>query len=496
MNNNFSNIDESFFQDLVKEHYYSRFEWTGKERIVTSPYTNKAIARLHDTHPNDLPTILPQIKKSQAQWASLTTKKRCQVLYAYLELLRTHRDTLAYICHMENGKLITEAQAGVDKAIEICEYAASLPQLISGSVQEVSGGIECKDVRRPLGIVASITPFNFPVMVPHWTMPLALGAGNALVLKPSEQTPLSAIYCAGLWKKAGLPPHLLTIVIGEKELVEVLCDHPDCMAVTFVGSTPVARTVYQRASQSLKRVVACGGAKNYLIVHPDAHPKSADDIVSAFTGMSGQRCMAASVLVLVQPDHPRCKELLDAILQKTRSMEYKTHIPPLISPLAVQKVQDYLKRAEDAGARLILDGRKKPVPNTEGNYIGPSLIEWGSQHDVMPKDEIFGPTLEILHADTLDEAIAFQNASPYGNGTGIFTQNGAHAFTAATKLRAGMVGVNIGIPVPREPFSFGGIKASRFGQGGITGASLLDFLTDTIKVTTKWNPDDRKDWMS
>lgn len=466
---------------------------SGNDRKVYSPLDGIVIAETKDSHKRDVQKAIKSAGIAQKSWANLTTKARVEVHYNYRALLTKHRDELAEICHIENGKTMEEAYAGVDKAVELTDFACSMPQMISGDVQEVSRGIECRYTRVPIGVVACITPFNFPIMVPHWTVPNALAVGNAVIVKPSELTPLSAIKSVELWKEAGLPDGMLNIVLGAKDAVEEICDNEGIAAVSFVGSTPIAQLVYRRASNNLKRVRTFGGAKNYIVVAEDAHPRTADDVMSAFCGMAGQRCMAASVLVELGD----ISGIIREVVAQAKAYIPGKQLPPLVTKEAVEKLGLYLDKAKNLGADILLDGRDASIEgDANGYYMGASIIDWRGKEDSMPLEEVFGPTLDILHADTLDRAIALQNKSPYGNAASIFTQSGRVATEARNRLRAGMLGVNIGIPVPREPFSFGGIKNSRFGEGGITGWSNVEFFTDSIKVTTKWNPEDRRDWMS
>ena len=458
-----------------------------------SPIDGSIIAEYSLSSLQDIDTAVKVASNTQKDWAALTFKKRAEVVYNYLFLLKKYREELAEICHIENGKTIREALAGVDKAVELCEFTVSIPQIISGEMQQVSQGIVCATHRVPIGVVASITPFNFPIMVPHWTVPNALALGNSVILKPSEFTPLSAIRSAELWKESGLPDGLLNVVLGTKESVEAICDHPGINGVTFVGSTPVAKIVYKRATQLLKRVISCGGAKNYIILSEHAHPQSAQDIVAAFSGMCGQRCMAASVLITIG----KLESQLASIISVAKKIVPGKDTGAMISKQSIEKISAYLDNAKKLGAKIILDGREtKTEGHKNGYYTGLSIIDWRGKEDKMPLEEIFGPTLEILEASSLKEACAMQQKTPYGNAASIFTQNGRESFEAVQQCNAGMIGVNIGIPVPREPFSFGGINASRFGQGGITGKSIINFLSDEIKVTTKWNPEDKRDWMS
>jgi malonate-semialdehyde dehydrogenase (acetylating)/methylmalonate-semialdehyde dehydrogenase len=306
-------------------------------------------------------------------------------------------------------------------------------------------------------------------------------------------TPVSARRMAELWKEAGLPDGVLNVVNGGKEAVEAICDHPEIRAVSFVGSTSVAKSVYRRATSHLKQVLALGGAKNHLVVLPDAHPEmAANDILASFTGMSGQRCMAASVLVCVGDVEP----IVRRICENARAMVPGRNLPPLISEEARQKLLDYLDQARQGGAELLVDGREFEAGAERGGYyFGPSVIDY-RQGGSMSGEEVFGPTLELLEAKNLKEAVALQQASPFGNAASIFTQNGRSAQEAVKAFSAGMCGINIGIPVPREPFSFGGWNASKFGTGDLTGESSIDFWTKLKKVTMKWNPEDKTDWMS
>lgn len=458
---------------------------------IYSPVNGELIAQTYDSLKTDLDGVVSEAVKAQKEWQKLTLKKRAEVLYNYRNLLIKHREELAVINHEENGKSMGEAYAGIDKAIELTEFACSVPQVAVGDIEEVSRGVVCRTERRPLGVVASITPYNFPVMVPHWTVPNAIVMGNAIIVKPSEQTPLSTCFTAKLWKEAGLPDGIFNIVNGGKDIVEAISDHPDIKAVSFVGSTPVAEIVYKRATSNLKRALALGGAKNYLVIAPDAHPVSAPaDIVASATGMSGQRCMAASVMIMVgESEH-----ILTSVVEKIKAQKAGQDIPPLVSPLAITNIEKYLEHAEEAGAKILVDGRKQKTG--PGYLFGSSVIDWRGVEDKMPKEEIFGPVLEILEADTIHEALEIQNESPYGNACSVFTQNGRVSEDALSGAQAGMLGVNIGVPVPREPFSFGGIKGSKYGFGDITGKLSLDFWTHLTKITTKWNTEEKADWMS
>jgi malonate-semialdehyde dehydrogenase (acetylating)/methylmalonate-semialdehyde dehydrogenase len=435
--------------------------------------------------------VVEKAKKAQNEWGSLTFKARSQVLYKYRELLVKYREEISEINSVENGKNMAEAYAGVDKAIELTDFACSMPQLISEKTEEVSRGVVCKEIRKPLGVVASITPFNFPVMVPNWTIPNSIVLGNAIILKPSELTPISAMKMAELWKEAGLPDGIFNVVNGGKEIVERICDQENIAAVSFVGSTPVAKIVHERCSKNGKRVLALGGAKNHITVMPDVNVEAGSrDIIASAFGMSGQRCMAASVIIGVG----NVQEILNSVVEKAKEMKAGEDLPPLVTKVAVQKIIDYIEFAEKNGGKILVDGREK-MSSENSCLIGPTIIEW-SESSNMGKTEVFGPLLEFVKADSLEEAIKIQNRSPYGNAASIFTQNGRIADEAIKGFQAGMLGINIGVPVPREPFSFGGIKDSKFGYGDITGESSINFWTNLIKLTTKWNAENKVDWMS
>lgn len=469
---------------------YSNGEYFEGERGYTnveSPLSGEIIAEVSMSSMKDLNKIVEVAKKAQKEWGNKTFKQRSQVLYNYRQLLEENKDHLAEMIQQENGKTYQEALADVNKAVELTEFACSIPQIVAGEIEEVSGDIICRNEKRPLGVVGCISPFNFPIMVPHWTVPNVIALGNAVVLKPSELTPISILFTAKLWEKAGLPNGIFNILNGGKEAVEAICDHPDIKAVSFVGSTPIAQVVYKRATSNLKRALCLGGARNHIIVTPDADIESATrDIIASATGMSGQRCMAASVLIIVGEN----ENLIKLLQEKIEQLEEGT----VISKSSVQKLDTYIQTALEKGASILVDGRNKMNRDNKGNYFGSTMIDWGSQE--IPKEEVFGPVLEIVHVKSLEEALLINNNSMYGNSSSIFTKYGKVSESFIKNTDTGMIGVNIGVPVPREPFSFGGTKNSKFGVGDITGKSSLEFWTNTIKITTKWKVDHLKDWMS
>lgn len=461
---------------------------------VISPSDGKIISSLVMSDTSDLEAAVKAAQSALPLWSEMTLKERVQVFFRFRSLLEEHIDELTDLVSLENGKIRSEAKAEVMKGIELCEFACSLPQLINDEVQEVSKGVECRTTHRPIGIVASITPFNFPHMVPLWTIPNAIALGNCMVLKPSEQTPMSANRIAELLSQAGLPDGVLNVVHGDKEIVEAICDHPEIEAISFVGSTRVAKIVYQRATANLKRCVALGGAKNHLIVLPDAHVgMAASNIAASMSGCAGQRCMAASAMVAVgKVDH-----IIEELCREARKIIPGSNLGSVISAEAKERIENYIAEAESEGAKILVDGRNVTVAGKEGGYfVGPTIIDYVTPDMKIAKEEVFGPVLAIMRTDDLDEAIKIENSSTYGNASSVFTQNGSMADYVTERVSAGMVGVNIGVPVPREPFSFGGWNESKFGVADITGKSAIHFWTKLKKRTTKWNPEAWTNWMS
>ncbi|MFQ6610272.1 MAG: CoA-acylating methylmalonate-semialdehyde dehydrogenase [Fidelibacterota bacterium] len=461
---------------------------------VFSPLNGERISCVPLSRSSDLDSAVASAREAFTQWSALPIKERVQVFYRYKTLLEKHQNELAALVVEENGKTMNEAIAEVLKSVEVTEFACALPQLTPGEIEEVSRGVECRSERKPLGVVASITPFNFPNMVPNWTIPNAVALGNTMILKPSEQTPLSANRLADLLKEAGLPDGVINVVHGGKEIVEAICDHSGIDAVSFVGSTKVAKIVYQRGTSNHKRMLALGGAKNHLIVLPDANEDmTASDVAASMTGCCGQRCMAASVMVAVGQ--------VDSIIEKLCTQAGKIvpgkNMGAVISRAAKDRIERYITEAEHQGAKILVDGRGVVVPGFEkGFYVGPTVIDHVTPHMAVAKEEIFGPVLSIIRTDTLDGALEIEHASEYGNAAAVFTQSGGLAKYVADRASAGMIGVNIGVPVPREPFSFGGWNQSKFGVSDITGKSSIEFWTQLKKTTIKWNPDAKTNWMS
>jgi malonate-semialdehyde dehydrogenase (acetylating) / methylmalonate-semialdehyde dehydrogenase len=368
------------------------------------------------------------------------------------------------------------------------EWSTSLPQLAAGKILEVSRGITCYDSRAPLGVVAAIVPFNFPFMVPMWTIPISLVMGNCVVLKPSEKVPLTMTRVADLLVEAGVPAGVFQIVHGAVDVVTSLCEHPDISAVTFVGSSKVAEIVANKCHLTNKRVLALGGAKNHLIALQDCDVgMTTRDIVASFAGCCGQRCMAASVLIVVGDN----KELINEIVQTAGKLlpgQAAGQVGPVIDDIAKARIIRYIAEAEASGAKILLDGRSW-ADRQPGYWIGPTVILHNSASESAMQDEIFGPVLSILQVNNWDEALAIENANPHGNAACIYTERGAHAEYFVKRFRTAMIGVNIGIPVPREPFSFGGLYGtkSKFGDFDVTGDGAMEFFSNRIKVTSKWS---------
>jgi malonate-semialdehyde dehydrogenase (acetylating)/methylmalonate-semialdehyde dehydrogenase len=461
---------------------------------VISPIDGNLLSKVPMSTAKDLDDAVKAAKAAFPGWSKTTIKDRVQVFYRYKSLLEKNLKELAELVQEENGKTYNEAVAEVEKSIELTEFACSLPQLITGEILEVSRGVECRTEHVPLGVVASIVPFNFPSMVPNWTLPNAIALGNCMILKPSEKVPLSSAKLALLLKEAGLPDGVFNIVNGDSEIVEAICDHPHIEAVSFVGSTKVAKIVYQRATSKFKRALALGGAKNHLMVLPDAKADmTAQNVAASMSGCAGQRCMAASAMIGVG----NVDSIVDKICDEARKIIPGKNLGAVISKESKARIEKYITEAEEQGAKILVDGRNAKVEGKEnGTYVGPTVIDFVKPGMAVATEEIFGPVISIMRTNTVDEALAIENSNPYGNAASVFTQNGGLARYVIDHASAGMIGVNVGVPVPREPFSFGGWNESKFGVGDITGKSSIEFWTKLKKSTTKWNPEAGVNWMS
>lgn len=487
----------SFFTEYpeVKNYVGGKYLSNGQpRRDVISPIDGRKLSSAPMSGRKDLDEAVAVASAAFKIWSQVPIKERVQVFFRYKTLMERHLQELAQLVHDENGKTLDEAIAEVEKSIELTEFACSMPQLVSGEIMEVSRGVECRTEKKPLGVVASIAPFNFPHMVPHWTVPNAIVLGNTMILKPSEIVPISAIRMAEMLKEAGLPDGVFNVVNGGQEIVEAICDHPGIQAVSFVGSTKVAQIVYRRSTQALKRCVALGGAKNHLLVFPDAHvDMTASNVLASMSGCAGQRCMAAAAMVGVGPiDH-----IVQRMVEEVKKIVPGENLGAVISAEAKARIEGFITEAEQQGAKVLVDGRNTVVKGKEhGNYVGPTIIDYVRPEMRIAQEEVFGPVISIIRAKNMDEAISIENANPYGNAAAVFTQSGGIAREVMERASAGMIGVNIGVPVPREPFSFGGWNDSRFGANDITGRSSIEFWTQLKKTTIKWNPEAKTNWMS
>ncbi|MBK9023836.1 MAG: CoA-acylating methylmalonate-semialdehyde dehydrogenase [Saprospiraceae bacterium] len=461
---------------------------------VISPLDGTILSTVPMSAIKDLDQAVEAAKKAFPSWSNTPIKERVQVFFRYKTLLEKNLKMLAELCSEENGKTYSESVAEIEKCIELTEFATSLPQLISGELLEVSKGVECRTEHVPLGVVASIVPFNFPSMVPNWTIPNAIALGNCMIMKPSEKVPLSCGILAQLLKEAGLPDGVFNIVHGDTSIVEAICDHPDIEAISFVGSTKVAKIVYRRATHNYKRCIALGGAKNHLMVLPDAIPDmTAQNVAASMSGCAGQRCMAASAMIGVGNIDP----IVSKICDEARKIIPGVNLGAGINQESKERIEKYIAQAEADGAKILVDGRNTVVEGKEnGTYVGPTVIDHVRPEMSVATEEIFGPVISIMRTNTVDEALAIENASLYGNAASVFTQNGGMARYIIEHASAGMIGVNVGVPVPREPFSFGGWNESKFGVGDITGKSSIEFWTKLKKSTIKWNAEAGVNWMS
>jgi len=459
---------------------------------VTNPRHGKAMSRVPLSGADTVAAAVEAASAAFPAWAAQPIRDRAQVFYRLRELLIRDVEELTWLVSHENGKTYGEANASVLKSIECVEFGCALPNLATGQQLDVSRGVNCSVDHEPLGVVAGICPFNFPIMVPMWMLPQAIVGGNAFVIKPSEQVPLSMQKLAVLFEEAGLPPGIFNVVNGGRAAVEALSDHPGIDALAFVGSTAVARQVYARGAAAGKRMLCLGGAKNHLIVVPDADVElTTQNVVDSFTGCAGQRCMAASVMVAVgDVDH-----LVSGIAERAAAIRVGEDMGPITSSASAQRIRDHIDRAEQAGAKVLVDGRGAGTDG-DGYWIGPTVLDGVTPDMAAGCEEIFGPVLSIIRVPTVDAAIAVENASGYGNAAAVYTASGDVAREVMERVSAGMCGVNVGVPVPREPFGFGGWNDSLFGHGNITGWDGYRFWTRPRKITAKWATQKDQNWMS
>ena len=488
-----------FKRGRVSAHNLVGSSWqpasTAESLDITSPWTGQVIGGVGLSGRADVAAIVAAAREPATLWAKTPLKERVRPLTRFHELLTQSLSELSETVALESGKTEAEARAGLLRGLEVVEFAQSLPNLDRGGALEVSRGVTCEYRREPLGIVAGVAPFNFPAMVPLWMFPIAITLGNAFILKPSEKVPLSACRLGELMLEAGYAPGLFSLLQGDRRAVEALIDHPEVRAVGFVGSTPAARAVHARATSLGKRALCLGGAKNHMIVAPDANEAiTVKSIVDSFTGCAGQRCMAGSVMVVVGD----AERFVSKVVAAASRIELGKDMGALIDQAAHIRLSAGLAEAQREGAQVLLDGRGRaaPVGCEAGNWLGPSVIDHVTPAMQSAQIELFGPILSVIRVKTLDEALALEQRSPYGNATSIFTQSGAVGSYVAERATSGMVGVNIGVPVPREPFSFGGTKDSKFGQGDMTGPAGVELWSNLKKITTKWALSEDATWMS
>ncbi len=485
------------FQEYIPVRNWIGGQWvdgsTGQWLAVENPRHGQAMGKVTLSGMPDVSAAVEAAKKVLPQWKNTPMRERAQIMIRLKQLMERDVDELSWLVSHENGKTYAEGKGDVEKGIECVEYAASLDMMAEGGQLDVSRGVNCRVVYEALGVVGGVVPFNFPVMVPLWMVPNALMAGNAFVLKPSEVVPYGAMKLAELFREAGLADGLFNVVNGGRDAVEAIVDHPEIQAVGFVGSSKVAKILYGRGATLGKRMLCLGSAKNHVIVVPDADPElTSSNVIASSFGCAGQRCMASSLMVAVGD----VQHIIDAMVVHAKKIELGKDMGSIISAAAMERINNHIAQAEKLGAKVLLDGRNARVAENPGHWIGPTVLDNVTIDMPAGCEEIFGPVLSIVHQPTLDAAIAMQNKSFYANGAAIFTTRGAVARYAIEKLEAGMVGVNVGVPVPREPFSFGGFNASKFGHGDITGWDGFRFWSRPKKITEKWAVYSDASWMS
>jgi malonate-semialdehyde dehydrogenase (acetylating)/methylmalonate-semialdehyde dehydrogenase len=424
-----------------------------------------------------------------AEWRHSSLTKRVNVLFAFRELVNTNKEKIAALITAEHGKVLSDAAGEVTRGLEVVEFACGIPHLLKGGFsEEVSTGVDVYSIRQALGPVAIISPFNFPAMVPMWFFPVAIACGNTVIVKPSEKDPSAAMFLAQLWKEAGLPDGVFNVVHGDKEVVDAILTHPGIKSVSFVGSTPIAKYVYETGTKSGKRVQALGGAKNHMVVLPDADlDLAADAAINAGFGSAGERCMAISALVVVEPvaDELVAKIKERAVKLKTGDGTKGADMGPLVTQVHRDKVASYVDAGEKEGATIVVDGRTVN-PGGNGFWLGPTLFDHVTPKMSIYTDEIFGPVLSVIRVKSYDDALALVNSHQYGNGTAIFTNDGGAARRYQNEVEVGMVGINVPIPVPMAYYSFGGWKNSLFGDSHAHGTEGVHFFTRGKVVTSRW----------
>jgi malonate-semialdehyde dehydrogenase (acetylating) / methylmalonate-semialdehyde dehydrogenase len=459
---------------------------------VEDPSVGEEIGNVILSNENDFNEAIISAKNSQKNWENTTPLKRSRTLSKYKNLIEQNIDELAKIVSIEHGKTLDDAKGSVIRGLEVVEFACGIPHLLKGEFSHnVGSNIDSWSTRFPVGICAGITPFNFPAMVPMWMYPIAIACGNSFILKPSEKDPSCSIKLAELFSEAGLPDGVFNVVQGDKKVVDMILSSNDVSAVSFVGSTPVAKYIYETASKNLKRVQALGGAKNHLVVMPDANlDQAVDGIIGAAYGSAGERCMAVSVAVAVG-------DIADSLVDKIKDSadmlkvapwtDDKSDMGPVISKDHKEKIQNYISSGENEGAKLIIDGRNYKIQGYENGYfVGPTLFDNVTEKMTIYREEIFGPVLSVLRVKNYEEAVKLINNHQYGNGTSIYTSNGETARHFTSSIEIGMVGVNVPIPVPMAFHSFGGWKQSLFGDHAMHGEEGVRFYTKLKTITSRW----------
>ncbi len=465
---------------------------SGREGPVYDPATGRLAKHVDLASVEEVAAAVAAAKAAFPGWRATSLSKRTDIMFKIRNLVEANRQELAAHLTAEHGKVPSDALGEIARGLENLEFACGIPNLLKGGFSEqVSGGVDVYQIRQPLGVVAGITPFNFPAMVPMWMFATAIAAGNTFILKPSEKDPSASIFLAGLLAEAGVPDGVFNVVHGDKVAVDAILEHPDIAAVSFVGSTPIARYIYETGTRNGKRVQALGGAKNHMIVLPDADiDMAADAAVSAGYGSAGERCMAIATIVAVGDVADPLVEAISARLPKVKigpGSDPTAEMGPLVTRQHRDKVASYLESGPAQGATVVADGREHPLyKDSDGFFLGASLIDHVTTDMDAYRDEIFGPVLTVMRVDTYDEAVKLINDNPYGNGTAIFTRDGGAARQFQFEVNAGMVGINVPIPVPVAYYSFGGWKASLFGDLHMYGPEGVQFYTRSKIVTSRW----------
>ncbi|WP_237198305.1 CoA-acylating methylmalonate-semialdehyde dehydrogenase [Rothia nasimurium] len=466
---------------------------SGRFADVYNPSTGQVQAQVPLASADEVRDVIANAAEAQAKWAATNPQKRARILHRFVDLVNQNADELAEMLSLEHGKTVADAHGDIQRGLDVVEFATAAPHLLKGEYSDSVGtGIDVYSMRQPLGVVAGITPFNFPAMIPLWKCGPAIAAGNAFVLKPSERDPSVPLRLAELWTEAGLPDGIFNVVNGDKEAVDTLLDDPRIKAVGFVGSTPIAQSIYEYAARTGKRAQCFGGAKNHLIIMPDADlDQAADALIGAAFGSAGERCMAISVAVPV--GQATADALVEKLVERTKTLKVghaldpEADFGPVVAASALERIEGYIAAGEKEGAELLVDGRGVKVEGHEGGYyVGATLFDKVTTDMSIYREEIFGPVLSVVRVDDFEEALALPTNHEFGNGVAIYTRDGDTAREFARRVDVGMVGVNVPIPVPIAYYTFGGWKASGFGDLNQHGPDAFRFYTKTKTVTSRW----------